>query len=199
MAIVSVAERYARDAFSAAWCDGPPHYYKHALKDAQNILEKLNIAAPIRYSSCFISYNHEDKDFAKKLHNALTISDIECWLDEHKIKPGDYFLGNIDEGIKKYDKVLLCCSKNSLRSFWVDAEIEKAVQKEKQLWNQFGKRTLVMIPLDLDGFLHEEWDDPKATMIRSRLSANFKDWENNEQEFQSQFEKVLSALRIEGE
>ncbi len=56
-----------------------------------------------------------------------------------------------------------------------------------------------MIPLDLDGFLHEEWDDPKATMIRSRLSANFKDWENNEQEFQSQFEKVLSALRIEGE
>lgn len=195
----SVAEKYALAAFSAAWCDGPPHYYKRALLDAKVILEKLNVAVPIRYSSCFISYNHQDKDFAHKLYNALTIRDIVCWLDEHKILPGDYFLGNIDEGIKKYDKVLLCCSKNSLRSFWVDAEIEKAVQKEKQLWDRYAKRTLVMIPLDLDGFLHKEWDDPKATMLRSRLSADFTDWDNNEQKFQDQFEKVLSALRIVAE
>jgi hypothetical protein len=110
--------------------------------------------------------------------------------------PGDYFLGNIDEGIKKYDKVLLCCSERSLTSFWVDAEIEKAVHKEKALWDEHKERTLVMIPLDLDGFLHKGWRDPKASILRSRLSADFTEWVSNEEKFVRQLEALLMALRV---
>jgi hypothetical protein len=150
---------------------------------------------PIRYYSCFISYSHADEGFARKLYNALRIRDIKCWLDEHDILPGEYFLGNIDDGIKKYDKVLFCCSKSSLTSFWVDAEIEKAVHKEKALWDKWKERILVMIPLDLDGFLHTDWKDPKASILRARLSANFTGWDANEEKFHDQFERVLLALR----
>lgn len=192
----SVAEQYARVAYETSLCDGPPHWYKRGFKEAERILARLNITPPMKYCSCFISYSHHDKDFADKLHNALRVHDVECWLDEHQILPGDYFLGNIDEGIKKYDKVLLCCSEKSLTSFWVDTEIEKAVHKEKTLWDEHQERTLVMIPLDLDGFLHKGWDDPKASILRSRLSADFTEWASSEEKFTRQLEGLLMALRI---
>ena len=192
----SVAEQHARAGYEAAFCDGPPHWYKRGFKEAEEIFTRLEVVPPMKYCSCFISYSHTDKEFAHKLYEALRIHDVECWLDEHQIRPGDYFLGNIDEGIKNYDKVLLCCSKRSLTSFWVDTEIEKAVQKEKDLWDKHQERTLVMIPLDLDGFLHKDWSDPKATILRSRLSADFIEWENNEEKFRKQLERLLLALRV---
>lgn len=192
----SVAERYARAGYEAAFCDGPPHWYKRGFKEAEGILDRLNITPPMKYCSCFISYSHDDKEFAHELYSALRIRDVECWLDEHKILPGDYFLGNIDEGIKEYDKVLLCCSRRSLTSFWVDAEIEKAVHKEKALWDEYQERILVMIPLDLDGFLHKGWEDPKASILRARLSADFTEWEKNKEKFHEQLEKLLLALRV---
>jgi len=83
-----------------------------------------------------------------------------------------------------------------LTSFWVDAEIEKAVHKEKTLWDEHRERTLVMIPLDLDGFLHKGWDDPKASILRSRLSADFTEWASSEEKFTRQLEGLLMALRV---
>jgi tetratricopeptide (TPR) repeat protein len=192
----SVAEQYAHAGYEAAFCDGPPHWYKRDFKEAERILNRLNVIPPMKYCSCFISYSHDDKEFAQKLYSALKIHDIECWLDDHKILPGDYFLGNIDEGIKEYDKVLLCCSRGSLTSFWVDTEIEKAVHKERVLWNEHQERILVMIPVDLDGFLHRGWQDPKASILRARLSADFTEWKKNEEKFYKQLEKLLLALRV---
>lgn len=192
-----IVEKHARDAHTLAMCDGRPHYYKVAVIEAERILKELQIKPPIEFYSCFISYSHEDKIFAHRLHEALKIRDIECWLDEHKILPGDYFLSNIDEGIKKYDKFLLICSKKSLTSFWVDTEIDKALQKEKQLWKEQKKRILVMIPLDIDGYLHKEWQDPKASILYTRLSADFTDWEYDDEKFLKQFEKLMIALRVD--
>src|SRR3954452_12985772 len=40
----------------------------------------------------------------------------------------------IDRGIRYWDKMLLCCSKSSLsEKWWVDQEINKAFQKERDL------------------------------------------------------------------
>ena len=44
---------------------------------------------PIQFYSCFISYSHSDKSFARRLHDALQGRGIRCWLDEHDILPGD--------------------------------------------------------------------------------------------------------------
>ncbi len=41
------------------------------------------------YCSCFISYSHADRSFARRLHDALQDRGVRCWLDEHQISPGD--------------------------------------------------------------------------------------------------------------
>ena len=151
---------------------------------------------PSDFYSCFISYSHADKSFAKRLHDTLQGRGIRCWLDEHQLIPGDDMHDQIDRGIRLWDKVILCCSEKSLNSWWVDKELDKALQKEEALQKQRGKKTLALVPIDLDGYIHQ-WQDGKASMIKSRFIADFKGWDKDNEKFEEQFEKLINALKTE--
>jgi TIR domain/Pentapeptide repeats (8 copies) len=69
---------------------------------------------PIEFYSCFISYSHADKSFARRLHDQLQARGIRCWLDEHQMLPGDKIFDAVDQRIRLWDKVLLCASASSL-------------------------------------------------------------------------------------
>ena len=90
-----------------------------------------------------------------KLHDALQAKGIRCWLDEHEVRVGDDILEEVNRGIKLWDKVLLLCSTDSLKSRWVAREVTRAFEKEDKLEKERGKRTLAIIPVDLDGFLFD--------------------------------------------
>ena len=139
----------------------------------------------IEFYSCFISYNHADKVFARRLHDTLQGRGIRCWLDEKQIRPGDDMHDEIDRGIKHWDKVLLCCSQNSLTSWWVDSEINKALAKEEALWKERQKKVLALIPLNLDGYLFSGWNSGMATQVRRRLAADFTGWEKDNAVFEA--------------
>jgi len=149
----------------------------------------------IEFYSCFISYSHEDKAFARRLHDTLQGKGIRCWLDEKQLLPGDDIYHHVDRGIRLWDKVLLCCSKNSLTSWWVDDEIGKAFAKEQALMKRRQEKVLALIPLDLDGYLFSGWKSGKASQVRERLAADFRDWEASHSKCEEQIERVIRALR----
>ena len=149
---------------------------------------------PISYYSCFISYSHSNKAFARRLHDQLQGRGIRCWLDEHQVLPGDKVHDLIDRGIRYWDKVLLCASKDSLSSWWVGSEINKAFKKEQVLGKQKGKKVLSLIPLDLDGYLFD-WEDGLADEVRSRYAPSFIGWEASNNIFEKSLESVVKAMQ----
>jgi hypothetical protein len=153
----------------------------------------------IQFFSCFISYSSADKPFAIRLHDALQSKGIRCWLDERQLLPGDDISRELERGIHLWDKFLLCASKNSLTSWWVEDEIKATLEKERALREERGKPVHKLIPLNLDGYmLTEKWDlGVLANEIRSRVAADFRDWEKSSSSFDKQVDRVIKALRAD--
>ncbi len=152
---------------------------------------RSRVDQPMEYYSCFISYSHQDQGLARRLYVDLQDRGIRCWLDEKDMKPGDRILGVVSEAIRLHDKILLCCSEASLESWWVKDEIRKAMERERR----HGRD--IIIPLMVDRYLLDGWEDGLAADLRSRLAADFTGWEHDNAKFEEQFERVVRALRTE--
>jgi uncharacterized protein YjbI with pentapeptide repeats len=157
----------------------------------------VSAMSPIEFYSCFISYSHQDKAFARRLHDTLQKRGVRCWLDEHQLLPGDDIYKEVDRGIRLWDKMLLCCSENSLKSWWVDNEIGTAFEKEQQLMNDRGAKVQVLVPLNLDGYLFSnKWKSGYQAQVRRRLAADFTE-ASDADKFDEQVERLIRALRAD--
>ena len=175
---------------------GIPAEFLRACGAPENLITYLPaLLAQPGYYSCFICYSHADTAFAVRLHNALQTRGIRCWLDEKEVLPGDNIYEAVDRGVRLWDKLLLCGSKHSLTSAWVDDEIAHAFAKEKELFKERGQRALALIPLDLDGFILDQWQHPKKDLVLERLVADFKGWDQDDARFNRQLENLVRALR----
>ena len=96
------------------------------------IYMKSLVGKAIDFYSCFISYSSQDDAFAQRLHADLQQKGVRCWFAPEDLKIGDKFRMRIDESIRTYDKVMVILSENSIRSPWVEDEVEAALEKERQ-------------------------------------------------------------------
>lgn len=142
------------------------------------------------YARCFISYSHQDATFAEHLHGSLQAEGIRCWLDKNDILAGEEILRAIHRGIQRGDRLLLCCSSASLQSWWVQREVDFALDKERSLQTHRASARSVLIPLALDDSLFNS-KDPIATLLRQRMAIDFR---NGLDGFQAGFARLLRAL-----
>ena len=87
---------------------------------------------PIQFYSCFISYSSKDQAFAERLHADLQAKGVRCWFAPHDMPIGAKILDAIDEAIRLRDKVLLVLSEGAIASDWVEGEVTRALDEERE-------------------------------------------------------------------
>ena len=58
----------------------------------------------------FLSYNHRDKDIARRLGGQLTLVGANVWLDDWKVAAGESIPGKVNEALARVDTVILVWS-----------------------------------------------------------------------------------------
>lgn len=81
----------------------------------------------------FISYSRKDKDFVQVLHQALTQSRYEAWVDWQDIPLTADWWAEIEAGIEAADTFIFVMTPDSLASKVCEQEINHAVSHNKRL------------------------------------------------------------------
>lgn len=149
----------------------------------------LRATRAFQISPLFISYSHGDTAFVDILENRLIAKGIRFWRDIHDMTSGKIET-QIDYAIKQNPIVLLVLSKNSLKSDWVQHEVRKAREVEKEI----GRDTICPIALD-DSWKSANWPQRIMEQIMEYNILDFSAWQDKST-FQIKFSKLLQGLDI---
>lgn len=153
-----------------------------------NMRALVDSMSPIEFYSCFISYSHQNEDFAKRLHADLQAQGVRCWFAEEDLKIGDHYHQRIDEAIRLYDKVILVLSDAAVQSAWVEREVVAAREKEDR------QRREVLFPIRLDEAVMETEKAWAADVRRRWHIGDFTRWKEHDS-YQLAFERLLRDLK----
>lgn len=123
----------------------------------------------------FISYSHEDKDFASNLASQLVRHKAKVWIDQWELQVGDSIIDHIQSAIQGADALLIILSKSSVNSEWCKKEISSGLLRELE------EKRVVVLPA-----LIEECEIP--LFLRGKLYADFR------KSFDDGIKSVLDAI-----
>jgi hypothetical protein len=107
-------------------------------------------------TSVFISYSSHDHAKVERLAAALKREkDITVWLDTTEVYPGDDFLEEMKNGIRRADKIIICLSPSFNRKppvSWVKKELKMAILRESET----GKGIIIPVRIKSGGTIPEE-------------------------------------------
>ena len=143
---------------------------------------------PIQFYSCFISYSSKDEEFVERLYADLQKRSVRCWFAPEEMKIGDRIRPRIDEAIRRYDKLLLVLTECSMKSAWVEKEVETAFEEERK------QGRMVLFPIRLDDAVlvtEEAW---AADIRRTRHIGDFRGWRKHDR-YEKAFERLIRDLK----
>ena len=144
---------------------------------------------PIQFHSTFISYSNDDKEFAERIYDDMRSNGVQCWFAPEDMKIGDRIRTRLDEVIYAHDKLVLVLSENSIKSDWVEKEVETAFAKERK-----SKRT-VLFPIRIDDTVLSVDVGWPADIQRTRLIGDFRNWEDADA-YAASFARLLRDLQV---
>lgn len=136
-----------------------------------------------------VSYSHNDGLFVDAIESKLINAGIRFWRDIHHGTAGR-LEKQIDQAIHLNDVVLLNLSKHSTNSDWVEHEVRKAREKEKQT----GKDALCPVALD-DSWKTCRWPGRLREQIMEYNILDFSNWQDTNY-FQKMFGRLLEGLNL---
>jgi len=148
------------------------------------------VGAAFEFYSCFISYAHNDLAFAKRLHADLQDSGVRCWFAPEDLKIGQRLRPSFDEAIRLHDKLMVILSESSVKSQWVETEVETAFERERR------EDRIVLFPIRLDDAVMETQEAWATDIRRMRHIGDFRGWKNHDS-YKRAFERLLRDLREE--
>ena len=89
----------------------------------------------------FISYAHQDKNIALKISSKLNKMGVDVWYDNFDLVIGDSLIKKIESTISSMDYLIVLLSPNSVRSNWVQKELDIALSRE------LDARAITIIPV----------------------------------------------------
>jgi len=95
----------------------------------------------------FISYAHEDFNFANKIYNDLKNHGVECWIDKENLLPGQNWKFLIKKAIKESSHFLALISSNSVtKRGYVHKELREALE----ILDELPESDTFIIPVRID-------------------------------------------------
>jgi len=143
---------------------------------------------PIQFYSCFLSYSSKDQEFADRLYADLQGKNVRCWFAPEDMKIGDKIRPKIDEAIRVHDKLLLVLTQNSMKSSWVEKEVETAFEKERK------QGRTVLFPIRLDDAVIGTGEAWAADIRRTRHIGDFREWKDHDK-YMTAFETLMRDLK----
>jgi TIR domain-containing protein len=116
----------------------------------------------------FFSYSHSDKAFVSFVFGDLRALDLDIWIDELEMGPGDSLVDKIGAGISESDFVVAFLSEASIQSNWVRTELAIAATKG------IRDNSVVVLPVLLNSIQPSEIPPYLSHLIYMDLRAGRK-------------------------
>ncbi len=139
-------------------------------------------------TSVFLSYAHEDKVAAGRLHDALKQRGLEVWWDERALLGGANITHAIRDGVRDADHFVLCCSENLARRERTGVRPEIALAIKKHAERMGAKGFIIPVRLDTSAVPDIPLDDAGLTGLSDLLAIDLHTgWAEG-------FERLVRAL-----
>lgn len=114
------------------------------------------MAAP----SIFLSHDHRDKPFVRRVAADLASVGIMVWVDKAELRVGDSLLSSIASAIDEMDYLAVVLSPSAVSSAWFENELEQAMT------TQLAEKSVRVLPL-----LYQACEIP--AFLRGKFYADF--------------------------
>jgi len=128
----------------------------------------------------FISHTYKDHDFVLQLVEKLKKDGIDVWFDEWELTVGDSIVQKINEGLEKSSFLIVVLSEHSVRSKWVQRELNSTLAR------QLGRDHNVILPV----LLELDFEDVPP-LLRDIYGAKF----DRNFIIDSQYQKLIQPIR----
>jgi hypothetical protein len=167
-----------------------PHAFLRECGVPENFIAYASslVTTPLEFNSCFVSYSAHDQGFCDRLVRDLRRQRVRTWYFPDSATWGKTVWGEIDQGIKRFDKTILICSQRSLTSGPVLRELERALEREDR------ENRDVLFPIRIDDYVLHSWQHPRRSDVVRKVVGDFSAW-TDEASYRMALSRLLDALR----